>query len=258
MTPKRRSRKPFYGANKTEDTVKFNKAITDLSTLYGDANAKRKLADELKVSPSTLRRWETGKSKPRDFEKFESVLNKHTALKPTIKNHDRREKFIERKSPNKKKLKKGITGGPKIKHEKIIVEDIETWFQKHHHERYKNVEKYDYLRNMLREHGFKYAKYLSTNSYEAMFLRTPDEYIMGKTFMYMVGVTVAYPFNDTARRILIRRLPRLAKLIQENPEGDSPEAIKVMIDNTDKARDTFYSGDGIHNKIENFFGYYFE
>lgn len=244
--------KPFYGSRKESDTKKFNAAMEGLTSLYSPVKGgKKKLAAELNVSTSTLNRWIKGKGKPKDIEKLNTITKKYSSLKNTIKDESKAEKFRDKK-------KKEIAADKLIKPVTIIVEDLNKWLDRNFQKRYGQILKWDYFRNMVNTKGFNYVKYLSDNPREGLFLRTPDEYIMGNTFLQFVGVTMTYPFTDKDRQIFLRRMVRLVSGLRDNPTGTDSEAIEVMRKNTDRARELFYSGDNVRNKIEDFIGYYFD
>lgn len=244
--------KPFYGSRASSDTKKFNESIDNLTKLYsGIKGGKKLLASELGISTSTLNRWAKGKAKPKDMDVFNKVNKKSSSLKNTLKDENKIEKFKVKKKKEIEQIKLSIP--------RIITESVETWLDRLFQQRYKNILKWDYFRNMLRSNGYHWVKYLSNNTYEGMILKTPDEYIIGKTFLQMVGISMQYPYNDENRQLFIRRAIRTATMINDNPlDSQTEEAVKTFEQNTTRARIIFYSGDDVKNKIENFIGYFFD
>lgn len=247
------NQKPFYGSRKNSDTAKFNESLQGLNSLYSQVKGgKNKLASELGVSRSTLTRWISGKSKPKDMDKFNSITKKYSSLKKTISNEQKSASFIERKTKEVKKQKSAKLTPPKI-----VVQNLFTWLSKNFEKEYGEIRKYEYLVNMLIENDFHFVKFISDNPKEGLFLRSADEYIMGNSFVYFVGVKFEYPFTKEQQQIFFRRMVRINSGLRENPTEDTQESIDTLRRDIENARGKFYSGDENKRDKENFIGYYF-
>lgn len=232
-------RKAFYASAKQKDIKDLQEATKGLSKLFGDAKDKKGLAEKLGVSPSTFRKWETGKSYPSD-ENFEKLKNTYRGYKRTIETPELKEKFTT------KQKKKKTTARKKKNKTLMQFMNADKFLDKYYHNRYKEAIKYEYFRLLIQEKDLKFAGYYLDNPKEAVFLTTKKQPIIKETFMHMIGVTHNYPYNDASNQMFIRRLPRVASGIRDLNRN--------IFDN---AREIFYSGENA-DKIENFIGFYFD
>lgn len=232
-------RKSFYASNKAKDIRDLKEATEGLSKLFSEAKNKKGLAEKLGVSPSTFRRWETGKSYPSD-EHFEKLKNTYRGYKRTINNPEMKKNFLEKEKKKQKQQRE------KVKRTKMQFMNLDKWLDLHYHNRYKEAHKYEYFRILVQEKNLNYAGFYLDNPKEAVFLTHKKQPIIKETFLHMIGITHNYPYEDADNQIFIRRLPRVASGIRD-----------LQPNIFDRARKIFYSGENA-DKIENFFGFYFD
>lgn len=239
----------FYGADKQKDIARFQKASSELLSLFTEAKNVPELEKKLGVSRETIRKWGAGQARPNkyDVDRIENVFKIHNGYAPTIQNPERRKNWVEKNlpSPKKKLTKKAPPKAPEV-----ITEDIDTWLDRNFQKRYHMVEKYPYFRSLISERGLKYVMYMSNNKREGIFVKSDNQQIIKDKFLYMAGIIEnGYSqVTDIDRRVQIRRIPRVGTMVNKL------ENIEAIIK---KARTIFYSGANIEN-IENFIGAWFD
>lgn len=236
-------RKSFYASNKAKDLKDFREAIEGLEQLYSEAGKgnKKQLAKKFDISPSTLNRWIKGESLPSD-ENFAKLKNSYRAYKPTIKNENKKKKFVE-------KLKKTIKKeAEEEKRKKLQYMDANKWLDLYFEKRYHEAKLWEYFRMLIDEKGLTLVGYYLENPKEGVFLTSRKQNIIKSTFMHMIGITHNYPYEMADNQVFIRRIPRIATGLREKPKS---------INDFHKVRSIFYSGENM-DKIENFIGYYFD